>query len=334
MKQVCVADLMNRSVVSATADARLSEVVHRMQLNRVSSIIIVDEDRPVGIVTERDLVRMLGNLMEERCSKMSMVQDFMTGSPTVVPQSTSIFDALVVAQSRSIRHLPVVDEKGHLCGILSYTDLARAYERIIEQQRRIIEDEVGVETQQLRHVNEQLKALSMEDALLGIGNRRSMEVDLSYTHNAALRYRRPYSIVLYDVDYFKQYNDHYGHQAGDDALRIITEHIRCKIRKGDRLYRYGGEELLLLLPETGPVGAGTSARRIAHELAERNIPHAQSPLGVLTISGGVASVEGAGQGEDWRVVVELADRRLYGAKTSGRNRVGTGEGEEGVRRSA
>ena len=328
MKQVCVADLMNRSVVSTTVDARLSEVVHQMQLNRVSSMVVVEENRPIGIVTEKDLVRMLGYLMDKRCSKMSEVQDFMTESPAVVQQGTSIFDALVIAQSHGIRHLPVVDDKGQLCGILSYTDLARAYERIIEQQRKIIEQEVGVETQQLRQVNEQLKALSMEDALLGIGNRRSMEVDLSYTHNTSIRYHRPYSIVLYDVDYFKQYNDHYGHQAGDDALKIITGHIRCEIRKSDRLYRYGGEELLLLLPETSPEGAVVTAARIAHDLAERNIPHAQSPFGVLTMSGGISSSKDTGQSSDWCDVVQLADRWLYQAKTDGRNQVCIGGGRE------
>ncbi|MBN1378205.1 MAG: GGDEF domain-containing protein [Gammaproteobacteria bacterium] len=322
MQHVTVADLMNRSVVSTTADTRLSEVVHQMHINKVSCMLVVEENRPVGIVTERDLVRMLGQLIDKRCSRTSLVQDFMTSSPTVVQQSTPIFDALVVTQSRSIRHLPIVDDKGFLCGILSYSDLARAYERIIEQQRKIIEKEMGFETQRLREVNDQLQSLSLEDALLGIGNRRSMEVDLSYTHSSAIRYKRPYSLILYDVDYFKQYNDHYGRRAGDDALKIITEHIRCEIRKADRLYRYGGEEILLLLPETELIGATITAKRIVHNLAERNIPHAQGPFGVLTMSGGVASPEDVEQDKDWRAVVELADKRLSQAKMNGRNQVG------------
>ncbi len=322
MKQITVAELMNRSVVSTTVDTVLAEVVHQMHRYRVSCMMVVEENRPIGIVTESDLVGMLGQLIDKRCSKMSQAEEFMTASPTVVQQDTTLFDALVVAQSRGIRHLPVVDDRGFLCGILSYTDLAKAYERLIEQQRKIIEKELDFETQRLREVNEQLKALSLEDALLGIGNRRSMEVDLNYTHSSAQRYHRPYSLVLYDVDCFKQYNDHYGYEAGDDALKVITEHIRCEIRKADRLYRYGGEELLLLLPETEYDGARITANRIVVGLAERNIPHAESPFGVLTMSGGVASPEHTDRDRDWRAVIELADRRLYHAKNNGRNQVG------------
>ncbi len=322
MQQVTVADLMNRSVVSTTTDTNLAEVVHQMDNYRVSCMLVVEENRPVGIVTERDCLKVLGRLIDKRCSKTIIVEDFMTSSPTVVEQNTPLFEALVIAQSRSIRHLPIVDDKGYLCGILSYTDLAKAYERIIEQQRKIIENELSFETRKLREVNEQLKALSLEDALLGIGNRRSMEVDLSYTHSSSQRYSRPYSLVLYDVDCFKQYNDYYGHTAGDDALKIITEHIRYEIRKADRLYRFGGEELLLLLPETEIQGANITANRIVAGLAERNIPHAASPFGVLTISGGVASTKQVTKDSDWHSVVELADQHLYQAKRNGRNQVG------------
>jgi diguanylate cyclase (GGDEF)-like protein len=321
MPQVVIADLMNRSVVSTTADTKLPEVVHLMDQYKVSCVLVVEENRPIGIVTERDLVRMLGQFIDKQCSKMTPVQDFMTTSLTVVKQTTTILDALIVAQSQSIRHLPVVDDNGFLCGILSYTDLARAYERIIEIQRKAIKKEMGLETQQLREVNSQLKALSMEDALLGIGNRRSMEVDLTFTHNTAMRYKRSYALVLFDVDCFKQYNDQYGHQAGDDALKMVAEHIRCEIRKADRLYRYGGEEFLLLLPETQQAGAYITAKRIVHNLAERNIPHAKSPFGVLTMSGGVASTVEFPVEKDWKGIMNLTDRRLYWAKRNGRNQV-------------
>lgn len=322
MEQIKVADLMNRSVVSTTTETKLSEIVHIMRQEGISSVVVVEESRPVGIVTESDLVLMLSELIDSRCTKQSPVGDFMTNSPVVVEQNTALFDALVVSKSMNVRHLPVVDDCGYLCGILSYSNLARAYERIIEQQRKVIESELSVETRQLREVNDQLKALSMEDTLLGIGNRRSMEVDLSYTHSATMRYGRPYSLVLYDIDCFKQYNDHYGRQAGDDVLRIVTEHIRCEIRQADRIYRCGGERLLLLLPETEYRGASLTANRIVHGLAERNIPHAESPFGVLTISAGVASPEHVDKNQDWRAVLELAGRRLVHAKMNGRNQVG------------
>jgi diguanylate cyclase (GGDEF)-like protein len=327
MENVTVADLMERSVVFTTADTKLSEVIHLMREYRVSCMPVIEANKPVGIVTESDLVRVLGRLIDEQCTKMSPVQDFMTTSPAVVQQTTPVFDALVLAQSHNVRHLPVVDDKGLLCGILSYGDLAKAYERIVEQQRKIIEKELGSETRKLREANHQIKSLSMEDVLLRIGNRRSMEVDLSYTHSSAIRYERTYALVLYSVDFFKHYNDHYGRQAGDDALKIITEHIRYEIRHADRLYRYGGEELLLLLPETELTGAAITAKRIVHNLAERNIPHAQSPFGILTISAGIAALGNAGEEKDWQAVVELAKERLHQAKINGGNQVGSDAGE-------
>jgi diguanylate cyclase (GGDEF)-like protein len=333
MEKVTVADLMERSVVSVTAETRLAEVIHLMREYKVSCLLVIEESRPVGIVTESDLVRVLGRLIDGQCTKMSPVQDFMTTSPAVVQQTTPIFDALVLAKSRNIRHLPVVDDKGVLRGMLSYSDLAKGFERIVEQQRKIIEKELGSETKKLREANDQLKSLSMEDALLRIGNRRSMEVDLSYTHSLAVRYKRSYALVLYSADFFKQYNDQYGRQAGDDALKIITEHIRYEIRHADRIYRYGDEELLLLLPETELTGATITAERIVHNLAERNIPHAQSPIGILTISAGAAALENVEDEKDWHAVVELARVRLHQAKINGGNQVGSDAGERTISNS-
>lgn len=321
MEQVIVGNLMEQSVVTVGTDATLAEAVHRLEEHDVSSIVVVEGKRPVGIVTERDLVQALGALIEERCTKRQPVSDFMSAPLVTVEQSTPLFEALVVVKSRKIRHLPVVDGEGLLRGILSYSGLARAYEHIIEQQREIIEQEHPDEAPQLSDVSRRLKSLSMEDALLGIGNRRSMGVDLTYTHSVAIRYRRPYSVVLYDIDHFGSYNEHYGTGAGDDALKLVTEHIRCAVRRGDRLYRYDGGRVLLLLPETEYRGAAITAERIAHELAERNVPHAKSPLGVLTLSGGVVSPDVADEVRfDWQTVVSAAERALADAKAAGCNR--------------
>jgi diguanylate cyclase (GGDEF)-like protein len=293
-----------------------------MHSQQVSCLVVVDGRQPLGVVSEKDLVQILGDLLEDRCSKTIRAEEFMSVPPVIVQETTTLFDALVLTQSRNIRHLPVVDDKGTLSGILSYANLAYAYEHIIELQRLIIEQESHVEARRLQEANEQLKALSMEDGLLCIGNRRAMEVDLAYTHNAAIRYQRPYSVVLFDVDFFKLYNDCYGHQAGDEALKLIVEHIRHAIRRADRLYRYGGEELLLLLPETATGGAEILANRIVRDLAERNIPHAKSEFHVLTISGGIGVPDlEKEKSADWRSVIERADRSLYRAKNDGRCRV-------------
>ncbi len=320
-KDVLVGGIMTHAVVTVREENMLADVVDKMKNAQISCIVVVDDEhKPVGIITERDLVRLLGEVLEDNSDANTKVSTFMSGPPIAVSATTPLFDALVLTQGRNIRHLPVVDDKGFLRGILSYTDLAHAYEHVIEKQRELIEKELGDKTSQLQQVNEQLKALSMEDALLGIGNRRAMEVDLAYTHNLASRYKRPYSVVLFDVDCFKLYNDHYGHQAGDEALRLVTEHLRCSIRKADRLFRYGGEELLLLLPETALEGAKVLSSRIVKELAERNIPHVKSSYNVLTMSAGIGSPSlHSDAAKDWQSIVLQADKGLYLAKENGRN---------------
>jgi diguanylate cyclase (GGDEF)-like protein len=322
MERITVSSLMSRTVETVSVNTQLAEVVQTMRSHRISCVVVVDGQRPLGIVTERDVVRILDQILNHEMEAASRVGEFMSAPPVCVQENTPLFDALVLCQGRHIRHLPVVDERGHLCGILSYTDLAKTYSRIIEQQQAVIESEVGFKTRQLREVNEQLKALSMEDSLLGIGNRRAMEVDLMYTHNAAVRYKRTYSVTLFDVDCFKQYNDHYGHQAGDAALQQVAQHIRSSIRQSDRLYRYGGEELLMLLPETEIQGAIVLASRIVKELAAKNIPHAASPHQVLTVSAGIGAPDlERNRDQTYQAVIKQADQALYMAKGSGRNQV-------------
>jgi diguanylate cyclase (GGDEF)-like protein len=330
MEELGVKELMSNVPVTLPEDASLAEITAQMSSLKLSCMIIVRDNKPVGIVTERDLVRYLHTMVTIRKSDSESVcaADIMTHHPVSIAEEATLFDALVLTQSRQIRHLPVIDEAGAICGILTYTDLANAVRTIIDHQSDVIDRSVEEKTRELRSANENLKALSMEDALLGIGNRRAMEVDLTYTHNTALRYNRPYSVALFDIDSFKQYNDHYGHQAGDVALRAVADHLKGMIRGADRLYRYGGEEILLLLPETPVQGAETLASRAVSELSSRQIPHVKSTHKVLTMSGGIGSPPRRDYGEDipgWQETVEIADVSLYRAKRAGRNQIVAGD---------
>ena len=147
-----------------------------------------------------------------------------------------------------------------------------------------------------------------------------MERDLDHMHSTAVRYMRFYSLILFDVDHFKLYNDHYGHQAGDKALKKIAIIIKGAIRSADRIFRYGGEELLLLLPETNQEGAEVLARRLVERVREREIPHEDDERGVLTVSAGISNFDPRIDSvPDWRALVARADRALYRAKSAGRN---------------
>lgn len=175
---------------------------------------------------------------------------------------------------------------------------------------------------QLEQANLELLGRSLTDVLTGLGNRRHMEEDLSSIHAAAARGGRSYGMALFDIDHFKRYNDHYGHVAGDDVLRRVAESMRATARAGERVYRYGGEEFLLLLPECTMEGAVRAAVRIREAVKELALPHLARPTlpPVVTLSGGVTC---------WLPdaplpVPELlaqADEAMYEAKSAGRDRI-------------
>lgn len=309
-QEILVEDLMTPDVICARADTEAANVTRMMRTHCCSCLIVAEKGYPIGVITERDIVSVLTNVFDGRSSRDWRARDFMSAPPVSVKKSTTLFEALVFAKARKIRHLPVVGADGKLVGIVTQTDLTHAHHHIFELQRELIED------------NEQLKALSFEDALLEIGNRRAMEVDLQHTHEWSRRYQRNYSIALLDVDCFKLYNDHYGHIAGDRALRQITDYLRQTIRSSDRLYRYGGEELLVLLPEIELVSAAKLCNRLIEGIARCDIPHCKSPFTVVTVSGGVG-FEGGRESPDsgWQETVRRADEALYLAKHNGRNQV-------------
>lgn len=162
-----------------------------------------------------------------------------------------------------------------------------------------------------------LKRLESEahlDPLTGLWNRRRFEQTLQETHEEAIRYNQPYSLVIVDIDHFKQVNDLHGHDAGDDALRLISEELSLRLRQSDRLSRWGGEEFVVLLPQTSLEGA----LRLANELRMRVRDLSHTVIGRITISLGVAEV---GHNESPRQALRRADAALLQAKENGRDQV-------------
>jgi len=323
MNQIPIRELMTHEVLCLAPETSLDTVIQKMCENHRSCIVIVEGCLPVGIITERDMVNVLAR-PEMRLSASSLLaSDVMASPPVCINEDASLYEALVITQARRIRHLPVVDQDDELVGLLSQGDIAGAHFHAIEQQREIIEQQIQERTSELVEANEELKALSLQDALMGIGNRRAMEVDIQFTHSNARRYHRPYCVALLDVDFFKKYNDHYGHQAGDEALKKLAKCAQKAIRTSDRLYRYGGEELLLLLPETRVEDAIAVVGRVLTALEAESIEHCESSFGHLTVSAGVSAVVRMekNDGLQWESVVEEADQKLYQAKSEGRNQL-------------
>ena len=193
--------------------------------------------------------------------------------------------------------------------------------RALQRLEKMHQNLVGLSAQ-LTATNQRLEALSQQDGLTGIANRRAFDHRLGMHFAQALRKREPLALALCDVDHFKAFNDRYGHVAGDECLRqiasVLARHAR---RPTDLAARYGGEEFALLLPDTPPEGARGVLEAIREDLSALAIEHAGSDCGkIVTMSVGLAA---CGHDEDKQAVdlVARADEALYRAKSLGRNRI-------------
>jgi two-component system cell cycle response regulator len=187
--------------------------------------------------------------------------------------------------------------------------------RVTELYRRL-----AFQNEELEKLNRMLFEQSRQDVLTSLGNRLRLTEDLQSLQSRAERYGHTYAVVVCDVDFFKAYNDTYGHLAGDEVLKRVADMISENIRGGDLAYRYGGEEFLITLPEQSLESAVSTADRLLRAVENLLIPHEKNPPGVVTISLGVAALL-AGKPMSADDLLKEADEALYRAKESGRNRV-------------
>jgi len=174
-----------------------------------------------------------------------------------------------------------------------------------------------------KHQQDRLRNLSLLDGLTGIGNRRRFDQYLEMEWQRCSRNGQPLSLVMGDVDFFKAFNDGYGHGQGDDCLRAVARVFSLALRRpADLAARYGGEEFVCVLPETDQEGARIVADQIMAQLEDLALPHRFSPVAPrVTVSVGVATAARPTLGRSWQSLVDEADRWLYSAKGRGRNRI-------------
>jgi diguanylate cyclase (GGDEF)-like protein len=231
------------------------------------------------------------------------------------------------ARLRFYAAVPLVAPAGEVLGVLAVMDrksraltpnqasaletLARQVLELLDMRRTVIG---------LSHANARLGQQSLTDALTGVPNRRAYDTKLQEEHARAKRTGAPLSLLLIDIDLFKQYNDTFGHPAGDSALQSVARVLQASLRPYDFLARYGGEEFVIVLPATDLGDAIVVAERIRGLVANSEFPHRK-----FTISIGVARLDSHA---DVKALVQAADNGLYRAKASGRNKVVVGQLEE------
>jgi two-component system, cell cycle response regulator len=199
---------------------------------------------------------------------------------------------------------------------------------------RVTELHASLHAQQLEleQLNRRLFDESRHDPLTRLGNRTALHEQLADLSARAGRYRHTYAMVLFDLDSFKAYNDTCGHLAGDSVLQSVAASIAAGCRESDRAYRFGGEELIIVLPEQSLESAAVVAERMRAGVEALAIPHPGRGTGaVVTISAGVASLSES-DSDNVAAVLKRADDALYRAKELGRNRVEVGAGAGGAGR--
>lgn len=197
----------------------------------------------------------------------------------------------------------------------------RRIEDQLRQTNAQLESKVKARTLELEALNQELRQLSVSDGLTGIANRRHFDNYLQSEWAKAARYGKTLALIMVDIDFFKAYNDTYGHQSGDECVIKIAAVLQNGVKRAsDLTARYGGEEYAIILPETNASGALLLAEQLRLAVEQQKMEHHSSVYGIVTISLGVAAFMPK-PGSSPAVLVSRADQALYEAKRQGRNQV-------------
>jgi diguanylate cyclase (GGDEF)-like protein len=185
------------------------------------------------------------------------------------------------------------------------------------KSKRTLERKVDERTFELQEAKNELLKLSLSDGLTSVYNRRCFDKDIEKIWHETTREKSYFLLLIADIDYFKLFNDEYGHLAGDEALVKVANVLDQFTRTEDRVYRYGGEEFVIIFRNHDSISANNTMTRVLSEIRNLKIEHTRSEHRVVTISAGMCrSDEGA---TTIKEIINLADQRLYSAKESGRN---------------
>ncbi len=355
-KLVC--EFMETKVIQASPEKSVLDIALLMATNKISCVVISKvntqgENYPVGIITEVDIVRLRAQGWD---FSSTQAKEVMSTPLKPIKDKDSLWFAHQKMEQENIRRLVVIDNQEKLCGIITQSSLLRVLDPLemqalikilqqtvdeqtvkLQEQNKVLQKEIqqcrlmeavliDSETEyskmaeKLRIANHKLRKLANSDGLTGLANRRYFDVYFQQEWKRLSREQASLSLIMCDVDYFKSYNDTYGHQLGDECLRQIATVLKKTIKRpADLAARYGGEEFVLLLPNTDLQGAIHLAKKIRSKIKSLNIPHINSEISnCVTISLGVAATIPQ-LNQLSQTLIATADKNLYKAKSVGRN---------------
>ncbi|MGC2780431.1 MAG: GGDEF domain-containing protein [Bradyrhizobium sp.] len=230
---------------------------------------------------------------------------------------TASYDASLAGADQKLASATNREQLVEIIEVLAQsTRQMRETNQVLEQRLSLSKDEIG----ELQHSLEAIRAESLTDPLTGLGNRKFFDRMIEMTVQAGLATNQPLSLLMFDIDHFKSFNDSYGHLTGDQVLRLVGMTLKHAIKGQDVAARYGGEEFVVMLPNTPLRQALTVADQIRRAVTAKELKKKSTGeiLGRVTISVGVSMLRAD---DDTDALIERADACLYAAKRSGRNRV-------------
>ena len=293
-----VKEYMTSPILSVDNDATLKEVADFMNSDKTSVVLVRNKNHGyIGVVTDADFTHKVA--VKEYSVNTTTIESIMSAPIKAVDGSIFMADANGIMCQSGIRHLAVT-ENGEFIGLLSAMNFFEYY----------------------KDVEEHLSNLAINDGLTGIYNRRYFDETLAREWKRTKREKAPLSLIMLDIDYFKKYNDTYGHQAGDECLRQVATTISGALRRpADMAARYGGEEFVVVLPNLKLEDSAKFGETIRAKIEALKMEHKQSDANpFITVSLGIASVVPSSI-SSYEELVGAADKALYSAKNKGRNRV-------------
>ncbi len=303
-----------------------------LQNQAVSSILIVDDDPGT--------VQMLGKML----APLGELRFALSGQEALnlaraMPPDLVVLDAEMPGlngfevcqqfkRDRDLAHIPLIFVTSHSDTAMEVAGLSAGAVDFISKPLNppLVIARVRMQLR-LKYLTDGLRRAALTDSLTGVGNRRRFDEQVEKEWMRAVRIGESLSLLMIDIDYFKRYNDRYGHLAGDGCLRKVAEAISSVARRpADEVARFGGEEFAMLLPHTDEAGAQHIAAHVAQAVQDMQLPHDASPLcgGVVTVSVGATTADGTGVGGSEAPpatdIVARCDEALYEAKRAGRAR--------------
>ena len=274
------------------------------------AVLIEQDGKLAGIVTTKDAIRII----KHRVEGSDPIGKHMTSPVLTIGLEETVKAAIEFLKVQHFKRAIVVDENGRVAGMLTQRELVDiTYGRWAELMK-LHAHELGELVSMLESSNQELKKESLTDPLTGVGNRRRFnhliesEIGRYYRHGMT-----PFSVLLLDIDHFKQINDTHGHLAGDNVLKKLSARIFDMLRTSDEISRWGGEEFAVMLPTANLGNSAALAERIRTDIARMDFDGLN-----VTISIGAAEYC---RGESMEDLMRRADQALYAAKQGGRNRV-------------